>query len=144
MAKILPLLCHHLNCWIETTEALRQCQDLLQDRHQQLALVKEAQAMGRNHALYSVVNRYNSFKRARDAHEKAKAGLKDKIEECEKQINMHNVSLKRLTKCFKLKASLIFVYLFYLDRVGCSTRTPIGTVAGGIGKLDESRGPRGV
>lgn len=52
--------------------------------------------MGRNHALYSVVKRYNSFKRARDSHEKAKAGLKEKIEECEKQINMHNVSpLKR-------------------------------------------------
>ncbi|KAL6442065.1 hypothetical protein ACFW04_002410 [Cataglyphis niger] len=93
LTKILPLLCHHLNCWIEATEASRQCQDLLQDRHQQLALVKEAQAMGRNHALYSVVNRYNSFKRARDAHEKAKAGLKDKIEECEKQINMHNIAL---------------------------------------------------
>lgn len=93
LAKILPLLCHHLNCWIETTEASRQCQDLLQDRHQQLALVKEAQAMGRNHALYSIVNRYNSFKRARDAHEKAKAGLKDKIDECEKQINMHNIAL---------------------------------------------------
>lgn len=112
LTKILPLLCHHLNCWIEATEASRQCQDLLQDRHQQLALVKEAQAMGRNHALYSVVNRYNSFKRARDAHEKAKAGLKDKIEECEKQINMHNVSLKRLTKCvLNWNASSIFSLL---------------------------------
>lgn len=48
--------------------------------------------MGRNHALYSVVKRYNSFKRARDSHEKAKTGLREKIEECEKQINMHNVS----------------------------------------------------
>ncbi|KYQ50767.1 Serine/threonine-protein kinase SMG1 [Trachymyrmex zeteki] len=93
LAKTLPLLCHHLNSWIEATEASRQCQDLLQDRHQQLALVKEAQAIGRNHALYSLVKRYNSFKRARDSHEKAKAGLKEKIEECEKQINMHNIAL---------------------------------------------------
>lgn len=92
LVKTFPVLCRHLICWIEATEELRQCQDLLQDRHQQLALVKEAQAMGRNHALYSVVKRYNSFKRARDAHEKAKASLKEKIEECEKQINMHNVS----------------------------------------------------
>lgn len=53
--------------------------------------------MGRNHALYSVIKRYNSFKRARDAHEKAKTGLKEKIEECEKQINMHNVSSCSLT-----------------------------------------------
>ncbi|KYM96819.1 Serine/threonine-protein kinase SMG1 [Cyphomyrmex costatus] len=93
LAKTLPLLCHHLNSWIETTEASRHCQDLLQDRHQQLALVKEAQAIGRNHALYSLVKRYNSFKRARDSHEKAKAGLKERIEECEKQINMHNIAL---------------------------------------------------
>ncbi|XP_011689275.1 PREDICTED: serine/threonine-protein kinase SMG1 [Wasmannia auropunctata] len=93
LAKTLPLLCHHLNSWIEATEASRQCQDLLQDRHQQLGLVKEAQAIGRNHALYSVVKRYNSFKRARDSHEKAKADLKEKIEECEKQINMHNIAL---------------------------------------------------
>jgi len=92
LAKIFPLLCHNLLCWVEAIEASRQCQDLLQDRHQQLALVKEAQAMGRSHSLYTVVKRYNSFKRARDAHEKAKAGLKEKIEECEKQINMHNVS----------------------------------------------------
>lgn len=89
--KSLPLLCRYLVCWLETTEATRQCQDLLQDRHQQLALVKEAQAMGRNHALYSVVKRYNTFKRAKDAHEKAKMALKEKMEECEKQINMHRV-----------------------------------------------------
>lgn len=55
--------------------------------------------MGRNHALYSVVKRYNSFKRARDSHEKAKAGLREKIEECEKQINMHNVSNMQHTIC---------------------------------------------
>lgn len=94
--KIFPSLCHHLNGWVEATDITRQCQDLLQDRHQQLALVKEAQAMGRNHPLYSVIKRYNSFKRARDAHEKAKAGLKEKIEDCEKQINMHNVSFNYL------------------------------------------------
>lgn len=52
--------------------------------------------MGRNHALYSIVKRYSSFKMARDAHEKAKAGLREKIEECEKQINMHNVSFSRV------------------------------------------------
>lgn len=93
LVKIFPLLCHQLNCWVEAIDITRQCQDLLQDRHQQLALVKEAQAMGRNHPLYSVIKRYNSFKRARDAHEKAKSGLKEKIEDCEKQINMHNMAL---------------------------------------------------
>lgn len=103
LVNTFPLLCHHLTCWIEATEASQQCQDLLQDRHQQLALVKEAQAMGRNHALYSVVKRYNTFKRARDAHEKARIGLKEKIDECEKQLNMHNVSFSLCYSSIKKK-----------------------------------------
>ncbi|XP_057324226.1 serine/threonine-protein kinase SMG1 isoform X1 [Microplitis mediator] len=93
MIRALPMLSCHLAEWLETNESLRQCQDVLQDRHQQLGLVKEAQAIGRNHSLYSVVNRYNSIKRARDAYEKAQLGLKDKMEECEKQISMHNIAL---------------------------------------------------
>lgn len=92
LAAILPLLSRELTGWLEATETSRQCQDLLQDRHQQLHLVKEAQAMGPSHALYSVKRRYSTFKRARDAHEKAKNDLKEKMEECEKQIAMHNVS----------------------------------------------------
>ena len=79
---------------MEATEATQQAQGLLQDRHQQLALVKEAQAMGRNHALYSVIKRYNTYKRAKDALEKAKCGLKEKIEECQKHMSMHSVSIE--------------------------------------------------
>ncbi|XP_076649018.1 serine/threonine-protein kinase Smg1 isoform X2 [Halictus rubicundus] len=96
LIKVFPSLCHRLNCWMDASEITRQCRELLQDRHQQLALVKEAQAMGRNHPLYSVIKRYNSFKRARDAHEKAKAALKERIEDCEKQINMHNLALSAI------------------------------------------------
>lgn len=93
MVRALPVLSRQLAEWLETTEAMRQCQDQLQDRHQQLGLVKEAQAYGRNHSLYSVVKRYNTYKHAKDAHEKAVLGLKDKMEECEKQISMHSISL---------------------------------------------------
>ena len=49
--------------------------------------------MGRGHALYTVVKRYNAFKRAKEVHEKAKLGLKERIDECQKQINTHNVSI---------------------------------------------------
>ncbi|XP_046606357.1 serine/threonine-protein kinase SMG1 isoform X1 [Neodiprion virginianus] len=93
LVAVFPLLRRHLTHWIETTAASRECQDLLQDRHQELALVKEAQAMGRTHALYSVVKRYAAFKRARDARDRAKSGLVEKIEECGKHINMHNIAL---------------------------------------------------
>ena len=78
---------------MEAYEASRQCQDSLQDRHHQLALVKEAQAMGRSHALYSVLKRYNSFKRCKDVVEKSRSGLEERIEKCEKQITSHNVSI---------------------------------------------------
>ncbi|KAJ8664855.1 hypothetical protein QAD02_006517 [Eretmocerus hayati] len=93
LVKSFPLLEDTLNRWIEACEASRQCQESLQDRHRQLALVKEAQAMGRNHTLYSLVKRYNAFKRAKDVLEKAKIGLKERIEECQKQINTHNIAL---------------------------------------------------
>lgn len=92
LSKAFPALCHKLTRWIEACEATRICQESMQDRHRQLGLVKEAQAMGRNHAIYTVIKRYNTFKRAKDALEKAKLGLKEKIEECEKHIDMHSVS----------------------------------------------------
>lgn len=93
LEKIFPSLCHRLSRWIEACEASRLCQEALQDRHRQLALVKEAQAMGRSHALYTVVKRYNAFKRARDVLDKAKLSLTERIDECQKQISTHNVSL---------------------------------------------------
>lgn len=144
LAKLFPLLCHDLNYWVETTESSRQCQDLLQDRHQQLALVKEAQAMGRNHVLYSVVKRYNSFKRARDAHEKAKTGLKEKIEECEKQINMHNVSFHAIDQSINSIRFLSNILIANLDCINRGARTSTRTMADGVGNLSESRGSRSV
>ncbi|XP_015127883.1 serine/threonine-protein kinase SMG1 [Diachasma alloeum] len=93
MLRNLPALSRQLEEWLKTHEATRQCQDLLQDRHQQLGLIKEAQAIGRSHGLYSVIKRYNTFKRTRDAHEKAKVSLQEKMEECEKQIGMHTMAL---------------------------------------------------
>ena len=95
LATLLPLLSHELTVWLETMETSKRCQDLLQDRHQQLRLVKEAQAIGPSHSLYTVKRRFATFKRARDVHEAARAGLKEKMEECEKQMAMHNVSTKK-------------------------------------------------
>ncbi|XP_063980993.1 serine/threonine-protein kinase SMG1 [Diachasmimorpha longicaudata] len=96
MLKNLSALSKQLDEWLKTQEAIRQSQDLLQDRHQQMALIKEAQAIGRRHDLYSVVKRYNTVKRTKDAHEKAKACLQEKMEECEKQISMHAMALSAI------------------------------------------------
>lgn len=49
--------------------------------------------MGRNHILYSVIKRYQTYKRAKEAHENSKLGLEEKIEECQKHSNMHNVRI---------------------------------------------------
>ena len=115
MVKTFPQLCHHLNNWIKATEETQVCQGLLQDRHQQLALVKEAQAMGRNHVLYSVIKRYHTYKRAKDALEKAKAGLKEKVDECQKHINMHNVSIY-ITEKYFIKGFPIRVICFEIEK----------------------------
>lgn len=93
MVESIPLLRHHLSQWIEATNLSQQCQNVVQERRQQLTLVKEAMTMGRNHTLYSVIKRYGTYKRAKEAREKAKQALRDKMEECQKHISMHNVSV---------------------------------------------------
>ncbi|XP_058794779.1 serine/threonine-protein kinase SMG1 [Phymastichus coffea] len=93
LAAAFPVLAQRLGCWIELGEGARHCQEQLQDRHRQLALVKEAQAMGKSHALYSLVKRYNTAKRAQDLLEQAKLGLQERLDDCHKHISSHNLAL---------------------------------------------------
>jgi hypothetical protein len=59
-----------------------------------MALVKEAEAHGPSgqHPLYTLATRYAKHRRARDAQEKACAALREKIEDCEKHLNLHKVT----------------------------------------------------
>jgi len=82
-----------LNQWLEVQGCMKVAKESLQDCHQQMTLVKEAEAYGPSaqHPLYTLATRYAKHCRARDAQEKARAALREKIEDCEKHLNLHKV-----------------------------------------------------
>jgi PI-3-kinase-related kinase SMG-1 len=82
-----------LNQWLEAQRCMKGAEESLQDCHQQMALVKEAEAHGPSgqHPLYTLATRYAKHHRAHDAQEKARTALREKIEDCEKHLNLHKV-----------------------------------------------------
>ena len=82
-----------LNQWLEVQGCMKIAKESLQDCHQQMTLVKEAEAYGPSaqHPLYTLAARYTKHCRARDAQEKACTVLREKIEDCEKHLNLHKV-----------------------------------------------------
>jgi hypothetical protein len=82
-----------LNQWLEAQRCMKGAEESLQDCHQQMALVKEAEAHGPSgqHPLYTLATRYAKHRRAYDAQEKARAALREKIEDCDKHLNLHKV-----------------------------------------------------
>jgi hypothetical protein len=100
LAAILELV-SRLNQWLEAQGRIKVAKESLQDCHQQMALVKEAEAHGPSaqHPLYTLAGRYAKHCRARDAKEKARAALREKIEDCEKHLNLHKV-IEILSKSF--------------------------------------------
>ncbi|PNF25688.1 hypothetical protein B7P43_G16147, partial [Cryptotermes secundus] len=94
LAAMLELV-SKLNQWLEAQRCMKEAEESLQDCHQQMALVKEAEAHGPSgqHPLYTLATRYAKHRRAHDAREKARAALTEKIEDCEKHLNLHKVAL---------------------------------------------------
>lgn len=82
-----------LNQWLEVQGCMKVAKESLQDCHQQMTLVKEAEAYGPSaqHPLYTLAARYAKHCCARDAQDKARAALREKIEDCEKHLNLHKV-----------------------------------------------------
>ncbi|XP_022908365.2 serine/threonine-protein kinase SMG1 [Onthophagus taurus] len=79
----LPILDELLTKWLNESKTCSQVQELLQDLHQQMALVKEAEANGiSKHSLYSLPNRYNKYKQAQDSIANAKKDLDSLIKDC--------------------------------------------------------------
>jgi PI-3-kinase-related kinase SMG-1 len=83
-----------LNQWLEAQRCMKGAEESLQDCHQQMALVKEAEAHcpSGQHPLYTLAARYAKHRRAHDAQEKACAALREKIDDCEKHLNLHKVT----------------------------------------------------
>lgn len=88
----LPELSENLHKWLEAHALLKKTEDSLQERHQQMALVKEAEAHAQ-HSLYTLPARYSAHTTAVEATNKAKAGLQEKIEECEHQLSQYKMAI---------------------------------------------------
>ncbi|KAF5305594.1 hypothetical protein FQR65_LT07674, partial [Abscondita terminalis] len=80
-----------LNTWLADRKKLTETEDLLQDLHQQMALVKEAEANGLNkHSFYTLPTRYESYRKKRDAITEAQTDLEMFISIAQSQIDMYN------------------------------------------------------
>ena len=93
---------------------MKVAEESLQDCHQQMALVKEAEAHGPSaqHPLYTLATRYAKHRRARDALDKAQSTLKEKIEDCEKHLNLHKVT-KKFENCNLRKHHKFKIYFLH-------------------------------
>ncbi|XP_060520485.1 serine/threonine-protein kinase SMG1 isoform X2 [Cylas formicarius] len=80
----IPNLIDHLNTCLALMNDLEEIEDQLQDLHQQLALVKEAEAQGPGkHSLYKLPSLYSEYVQAQEAMNTARKGLADIIRDCE-------------------------------------------------------------
>lgn len=87
----------HLHTWLETNKSLADVEDYLKDLHQQLALLKEAEAHGANkHPLYSLPTRYEAYRKTRDAINTAKKDLDNLINECDLHLQRYSSAVKAL------------------------------------------------
>lgn len=69
----IPGLVEQLNLCMELSSTIEEIEDQLQDLHQQLALVKEAEAQGpKKHSLYKLPMLYDAYVKSQEAVNNAK------------------------------------------------------------------------
>lgn len=69
----IPGLVEQLNLCMELSSSIEEIEDQLQDLHQQLALVKEAEAQGpKKHSLYKLPMLYDAYVKSQEAVNNAK------------------------------------------------------------------------
>ncbi|KAK9892622.1 hypothetical protein WA026_021000 [Henosepilachna vigintioctopunctata] len=82
--KEIAVILDKLQRWLETDLLISEQEDALQDLHQQMALVKEAEAHGTNkHPLYTLPARFDAYRNARDALRSAECDLRRLAADCE-------------------------------------------------------------
>lgn len=85
-----PNLTEKFTIYLELNQTICQTEDELQDLHQQLALIKEAEAQGVNkHSLYSLPSHYDAYHQSQEAMNTAKKDLDNIIADCEKHIEVY-------------------------------------------------------
>jgi len=97
---MLPEVSGQLRKYLGVWRDLEMLEDSLAGAHQQMLLVKEAEAMGVVHPLYSLPNRCALLLKARSAHATLAATLKEKRDEYDKDIINYKVRSSFSTRCF--------------------------------------------
>ncbi|KAK5642068.1 hypothetical protein RI129_008235 [Pyrocoelia pectoralis] len=87
----IPQVEERLNVWLGEQKKLTTTEDLLQDLHQQMALVKEAEANGlNNHSFYSLPTRYESYRKRQDIISEAQTDLELFVNNAKAHIDLYN------------------------------------------------------
>ncbi|KAK6645471.1 hypothetical protein RUM43_001748 [Polyplax serrata] len=94
--NVIPKVVKHLKEYLKKLEELKEAEESLADSHQQMALVKEAEAQGHKHPLFHLASRCSVLLRAKGAHNATMKLLKDKIEEYDKDINNYKTALSNI------------------------------------------------
>ena len=84
------------------------------DAHQQMALVKEAEAQGHKHPLFNLASRCSVLLRARSALNATVKLLKDKIEEYDRDVNNYLVGSRKI---FPLEMRFDYYYLYLSQKM---------------------------
>lgn len=93
----MPKLKESLTNWLEKDQKLAKTDDWLQDLHQQMALIKEAEANGIiKHPIYSLPSRYETYKKKLEAMNFAKGDLVNLSVECDNHLQKYSDALKIL------------------------------------------------
>lgn len=78
-------------------KTITEIEDTLQDLHQQMALVKEAEANGIcKHSLYTLPTRYEAYRKTQDTIDIAKRDLNEIINQCEIHLQKYTEAIKTL------------------------------------------------
>ncbi|KYB28836.1 serine/threonine-protein kinase SMG1 [Tribolium castaneum] len=93
----IPTLLENFQSWIDVQKKISETEDYLQDLHQQMALVKEAEAHGANkHSLYNLPSRYEIYCKTQEAMKTAKKDIDKIMDEAENHITGYLEALKLL------------------------------------------------
>lgn len=96
MAEI-PKVKNVLTQWLDDYKKCRDLEDLLQDLHQQMALIKEAEANDMmNRTLVSLPRRYETYCKDQEVKNLAKQTINTFVAECEHHILKYSEALKSL------------------------------------------------
>lgn len=93
----IPILTKHFESWQALNKIVVETEDYLKDLHQQMALVKEAEAHGlNNHPLYTLPSRYESYRKTKEAMNTAMRDLDSLINDCELHLQTYSTAVNAI------------------------------------------------